>query len=48
MVAEKKKLFEVMKKSETGVDRSKAEMDKKAYEQIKRKATNVIGQAKQS
>ena len=48
MVEEKKKLFEVMKKSETGVDKSKAEMDKKAYEQIKRKAKNVIGQAKQS
>ena len=30
VVEEKKKLFEVMKKSETGVDRSKAEMDKKA------------------
>ena len=48
VVEEKKKLFEVMKKSETGVDRSKAEMDKKAYEQIKRKAKDVIGQAKQS
>ena len=48
VVEEKKKLFEVIKKSEVGVDRSKAQMDKKAYEQIKRKAKNVIGQAKQS
>ena len=32
VVEDKKKLFEVMKKSENGVDRSKAETDNKAYE----------------
>jgi hypothetical protein len=48
VVEEKRKLFVVMKESEKGEDRQKAEVDKVAYKQAKRRAKTVIGKAKES
>ena len=48
IVKEKKKLFDAMKQSENGKDRTKAEADKQAYEQVKRNAKKVIGAAKEN
>jgi hypothetical protein len=48
VVEEKKKLFDVMKESDKGEDKKKARMDKEVYEQVRRNAKKIIGEAKQS